>query len=264
VTTPKKSSNTYVQVDGFPAIPAIHDTVGNHYQKGFAGGTLKDMESNIASYVDSAGNPIAAVEKDAAGRTVYVLASGDTLRPKESTPLTFKGIKLMARASANLGGLFGMDESAYGPFRLFAEAAVLGVENQPYYYEKIGQRIPVMLGLDIPTFGLLDLVSVQLEYFKNPYPENSYQQYANTLPQPAFPSGNPALYEANRASGLYSEDDLKWSFYLHKNLYQGLDLFLQAANDHFRVQDVNAGPSFTPVTHLKADWYYLLQFQWSM
>jgi hypothetical protein len=157
-----------------------------------------------------------------------------------------------------------MDPSASGPFKVFAEAAILGVQNQPYYYEKIQERIPMMVGLDIPTFGILSLVSLQMEYFKNPYPENSYQQYANTLPQPAFPAGNPALYEANRASGLYAEDDLKWSLYVQRNLYTGLDIFLQAANDHFRVQDVNAGPSFTPVTHHKSDWYYLLQFQWSM
>jgi hypothetical protein len=57
---------------------------------------------------------------------------------------------------------------------------------------------------------------------------------------------------------------VKWSVYLKRNLYAGLDLFVQAANDHFRVQDVNAGPSFTPVTHRKSDWYYLFQFQWAM
>ncbi len=264
VTTPKKPSNTYVEIDKFPAIPAIHDTVGGHYQLAFAGGTLKDMQGNIPAYTESDGTtPLVTTTKDASGNIVYV-AAGDTLRPRVSTPLTFKGIKVMARASMDIGALMELDQTRAGPFKIFAEAAVLGLQNQPYYYEKIGQRIPMMMGVDVPTFGAFSLVSPQLEYFNNPYPENSYQQYSNTLPQPAFPAGNPALYEANRASGLYAEDDLKWSLYIQRNLYTGLDLFLQAANDHFRVQDVNAGPSFTPVTHRKSDWYYLLQFQWSM
>ncbi|MDB5049181.1 MAG: hypothetical protein JWO30_2252 [Fibrobacteres bacterium] len=265
VTTPTRSSNSYIEVDNFPVIPSLNDTgASGHHQLGFAGGTLKDMEGHIGNYTDSAGTPLATVSVDEAGNTIYVMARGDTLRPKSSKALTFKGIKVMARASLDVGALLDMDAGSTGPFKLFAEAAILGVENQPYYYEKIQQRIPLMVGMHVPTFGILSLASIQFEYFKNPYPENSNQQYTNSVPQPALPSGNPALYEINRQAGLYSEDDMKWSVYLQRNLYSGLDLFLQAANDHFRVQDVNAGPSFTPVTHHKSDWYYLLQFQWSM
>ncbi len=267
VTTPNRPTNTYVEIDKFPAIPAINDTVtiGGHHQLGFAGGSLKDMEGNIANYTEADGRtPLVSIGKDSLGRTIFVTATKDTLRAKTSTVLTFKGIKVMGRASMNIANLLGMEEEKSGSFKLFAEAAVLGLQNQPYYYENINQRIPVMLGVDIPTFGILTSASFQVEHFGNPYPENSSQQYINSLPQPAFPAGNPALYEKNRAAGLYAEDDWKWSLYIQRNLYTGLDLFLQAANDHFRVQDENGAPSKTPVTNRKSDWYYLLQFQWSM
>jgi hypothetical protein len=262
-TTPGRAANRYVEIDNFPAMPAINDTVGQRFQLAFKGGTLKDMESFIGNYTDSTGAPLVIPGKDGRG-DFFVTQAGDTLRPRKTEKLTFKAVEVMARVSMDINALFGLEAESTGPFKIFAEAAVLGVQNQPYFYENINHRIPLMLGMHIPTFGLLSLASVQVEYFKNPYPENSMQQYVNSLPQPAFPAGNPALYAKNRDAGLYSEDDVKWSVYLKRNLYAGLDLFVQAANDHFRVQDVNAGPSFTPVTHRKSDWYYLFQFQWAM
>jgi hypothetical protein len=263
-TTPKSTFNTYVEVDGFPAFPALNDTVNNRHQLGFSGGTLKDIENQVGSYLDSAGSPIATVGKDSLGNTVFILADGRVLRPKVSKALTFKGVKVMARAALNIGNLLGMEEERTGSFKLFGEVGILGVQNQPYYYEKIEQRIPLMVGMNLPTFGILNLFALQLEYFKNPYPENSYEQFNNTLPRPAYPSGNPAIYEANRLAGMYSEDDLKWTLYVQKKLFPGLDLFVQAANDHFRVQDVTAQPSFGTVTRERSDWYYMIRFQWGM
>ncbi len=266
VTTPTTAANAYVEVDSFPAFPAINDdTLLFIHQLAFSGGTLKGMGNQIGTYADSFGTPLATKMTDAQGRMIYVLTSnGDTLRPKVSTALTFKAIKVMARASLNLGGLLSMEEKNSGSFKLFTEVAVLGIENQPYFYDKIQQRIPVMLGADIPTFGLLNLLCLQMEYFKNPYPDNTYQQFTNSLPQPAFPGDNPALYESNKQSGLYGKDDTKWSVFIQKTLFTGLDLFIQAANDHFRVQDNLGQPSFAPVTRQKSDWYYMLRFQWGM
>ena len=64
---------------------------------------------------------------------------------------------------------------------------------------------------------------------------------------------------------MYNEDDLKWTVYVQKKLYAGLgSFFVQAANDHFRVQDVTAQPSFGTVTRKRSDWYYMLRFQWGM
>ncbi len=264
ITTSNSQYNTYVEVDNFPAIPALNDTVNNRYQKAFAGGTLKDIESQVTTYTDETGTALVTAAKDAQGNTVFVLANGDTLRSKVSKPLTFKAVKVMARASLNLGALAGLDETRSGPFKIFGEAAVLGVQNQPLFYEKISDRIPIMLGISIPTFRILDLLSLQLEYFKNPYPDNTYQQYNNSLPQPSYPAGSVGKYQDNLQAGLYKNDDLKWTVYLQKNLFTGLDLYLQAANDHFRVQDANATPSFAPVTREKSDWYYMLRFQWGM
>jgi hypothetical protein len=264
-TTPKYDRSTYVEIDKFPAYPTIDST-----QTAFGGGKLKAMKNQVTQFLDAAGSPVVNVEEDAQGRTIYINnTTGDTLRPSVETPLTFKAIELMGRFSLNFGNLFGMDDAASGPFRLFAEAALLGVENQPYFYEDRSERIPMMIGLDIPTFKLLDLLSVQLEYFKNSWPDNNFNVFHDGLPAPTLPpsaTGNtgPGLYESRKAAGYYKRDDVKWSLLLQRTLVPGWMAVLQVANDHFRGQDQYGQASALPVTQAKSDWYYLLRFAWSM
>jgi hypothetical protein len=263
-TTPKYDRSTYVEIDNFPAYPALDSS-----QTAFAGGKLKAMKNQVTQFLDASGTPLVTADKDAQGKTVYVTPAGDTLRPSVEKPLTFKAIELMGRFSLNLGSLFGMDDAATGPFKLFAEAALLGVENQPYYFEDRSERIPVMFGVDIPTFRLLDLFAVQLEYFKNSWPDNNFNVFHDGLPSPTLPptaNGNtgPGLYESRKAAGFYKRDDLKWSIMLQRTLVPGWLMDLQIANDHFRGQDQYGQASALPVTQAKSDWYYLLRFAWSM
>ena len=214
---------------------------------------LVNAKGDRALVVDPA---TGAVLKNAAGEDSSV-----GIGPSQRELLTFKGIKVMGRASLNLGGLLGMEQKL-GSFKVFAEAAILGVQNQPLYYDDITQRIPIMAGADIPTFGILNRLALQIEYFRNPWPDNTYQQFQRALPHPSFPQDNIARYESEKRAGVYDEDDLKWSVYLHRELFTGLDLFGQVAHDHFRVQNVNTEPSYVPVTHSKSDWYYMLRLQW--
>ncbi|MEO6095277.1 MAG: hypothetical protein ABIW76_06265 [Fibrobacteria bacterium] len=225
----------------------------------------RELNNCLEAFEDQSCDPILKEANqlyvyDEAGEKVKNAAGGDStlaIQSAEEKHLTFKGVKVMGRASLDLGSLFGMDMKS-GSFKLFAEAAVLGIQNQPIFYQKIQERIPMMVGANIPTFGLLDLLSLQMEYFKNPWEDNNRMQFDKALPQAVFPNDNPALYQAHH------EDDVKWSIDLQKSLFTGLDLYLQVANDHFRFQDEFAQPSYIPVTNDKQDWYYLVRFQWSM
>jgi hypothetical protein len=74
----------------------------------------------------------------------------------DTTLYTFKGTKLMARASLDVKGIverFAGTLSVLGKedLKLYGEAAVLGVKNYPGWYNKISERIPVMAGVDWPT-----------------------------------------------------------------------------------------------------------------
>lgn len=265
-TTPRGPNNTYVEIDNFPAY-GIVDPFSAVYTPISSGGTLKEIRSRISSLVDTTGGfPHSVVRDsvDADGNLIYVRNDNDSiLRIRKSEHLTFKAVKVMGRASLDVGGLLDLPPSS-GPFKLFGEVAVLGIQDQPYYYEDVTARIPVMLGVSVPTFGILDLLTFQLEYLKNDYPDNNSQQFINSVPQPAFPGDNPVEYAARKSAGQYRDDDLKWTAYLKKTLVPGLEAYLQVANDHFRVQDFNAQPSFMPLTQKPSDWYYMLRLQWSM
>jgi hypothetical protein len=262
VTTPNSEYNTYVEIPNFPAQPAITDSA--NYQTAKPAGTYKGMESNVSgAYV---GTDLSAYlkAKDAAGNVIYVNGgTNDTLRPSVRKNLTFKGVKVMGRASLNLGEVVGLEEANHGPFKAFAEVAVLGIQNQPYFYDKLEERIPLMFGMHIPTFGLLDLLSFQVQYFKSPWPDDKRLQFDQSVPVPKLPTRLDAYY-LQKAQGLYEEDDIKWTLVLKKNLFTGLDLQIQAANDHFRHMDPFTIPTDIPLTNRKDHWYYLMRLSWGM
>ncbi|MCD6024360.1 MAG: hypothetical protein K0Q91_1276 [Fibrobacteria bacterium] len=260
--SPRGPGNTYVEIENFPAY-GVQDPLTLEYSPVAGEGTLKEIQNRVTTFVDSTGTPVVSQSTDANGNTIYITVAGDTLRIGKSQRLTFQAVKVMGRASLDLGVLTGLSGEA-GPFKVFGEVAVLGIKNQPYYYEDITHRIPVMLGISVPTFGVLDLLSFQIEYLKSPYPDNNFQQFSNLVPHPGFPGDNPGAYADRRDAGQYEKDDLKWSAYLKKTIVSGLEVYLQVANDHFRVQDVTAQPSFMPLTQKSSDWYYMLRFQWGL
>jgi hypothetical protein len=268
-TTPSGENNTYVEIDSFPAFyRGVRDPVADttEYRLAFEGGTLKDIQGRIQTFLDATGLPVVEEVRDSKGNILYYTRTDDptdTLRIRKSEKLSFKAIKVMGRASLDLGELFALPQTS-GPFKVFGEVAVLGVEDQPYYYEDVTARMPVMLGVSVPTFGILDLLTFQVEYLKSSMPDNNSEQFINVIPQPAYPSNSPYDYQVRKDAGQYGRDDLKWTAFLKKTIVPGLEAYLQVANDHFRVQDFNALPSYMPLTQTPSDWYYMLRLQWNM
>lgn len=158
---------------------------------------------------------------------------------------TFKGIKLMGRLSFDVKGilpdgvrnLMGAEDA-----KLYTEAAVLGLQNYPAYlraadsslyldtlknyYDSIAKRIPIMVGINIPTFKVFDVLSLQGEFFKWQY-LNSYfmQDYKGAFPQPTSPKGD--INSSDLKNGY-----IKWSIYAKKRIIKGFDIMVQVARDH--------------------------------
>lgn len=79
-------------------------------------------------------------------------ASNDTIL------YTFKGIKLIGRASVDVKEFFdGENNDFFGKedLKLYGEAALLGVKNYPGWYNNPLERIPMMVGFNWPTNQLL-------------------------------------------------------------------------------------------------------------
>jgi hypothetical protein len=192
-----------------------------------------------------------------------------------------KAIKLMGRASFSIQKIFPLDFLNPQDLKVYSEIALLGTKNYPGMYEKRTERMPIMAGINLPTFKLLDVLSFEMEYFKNTNPDDFGSQqlwqlptYYSNEPNTQNQTGGAGGLAVPREFGLptgYSilfrdangnaRDDLKWSVYAVKQVITGVSLRAQVANDHFRAQDGLLGGGYwtaPSLTRTPKDWYYVV------
>jgi hypothetical protein len=167
---------------------------------------------------------------------------------------TFKGFKGMLRASADLGMLAGMQP---GQFRLYTETALLGIEDQPYYYEDKASRMPIMVGINVPTFGLLDRLALEAEFLKSAFPNSNATVLQNGIP---VPTDAPFDFDLNDKK----YDATKWTVYARKRVTSGVTLYAQAASDHLRHVEFSGLPAAQTATPQMSDWYYVFRLEFGI
>jgi hypothetical protein len=185
---------------------------------------------------------------------------------------TFRGFKVMARAALDLGVLLDNARIQPGDFKLYAEVALLGVQDQPYYYERKSERMPIMAGINIPTFGLLNNLTVETEYYKSRYPNTIYYPFDSQqgLPLPLGGDGGEADPKdfSDSAFALdkkkFTADDWKWSVHASRKITEGVTIYAQAASDHLRHINPEAKPSNKPYTLTPSDWYYVVRVEFGL
>ncbi len=154
--------------------------------------------------------------------------------------------------------------------RVFAEAALLGVKNYPVFYEKRAERMPVMVGINLPGFGVLDLVTVQYEHFASPHRNSYLESIQSNGATPDFVASNDRVLSRDMYADGLKRDDHSWSVLVRKNLTRGLTFSVQAARDHARVVShaFYAGPGLAPqalfYTTDKQNWYWMAQFSFGI
>jgi|GEM_PF-922902 len=164
----------------------------------------------------------------------------------EQTNFTFRGTKVMGRLTLNPNQLIKSEMLGPEDLKLYGELAILGLKNYYPWYNDISQRIPWMIGFNIPGFKVIDVVSLQLQHHKNPY-WNSWEamwRLGTAIPYQGLLS--PLSYEQwladSNACRPITEDDWKWSLYLSKNAGKYLRLSLQFANDNMFKTKYMPGP----------------------
>ena len=180
---------------------------------------------------------------------------------------TYQSIKVMARVAVNFQSILHSELLGPEDLKLYSEVAILGVQNYPFYYSDIWNRIPVMGGVNLPTFRLLDRLSFEMEYLKTAFPNNIYFSYwKNSLPVPGIVTTGQTYHElvASWDKNSLSSRDIKWSLYLKRKVIPGLTLYAQVASDHMRGYDANVGPNVLvplpePIIRTPSDWYYLVR-----
>jgi hypothetical protein len=219
---PKDNKNRYVEIDT-TVITADRDTVPS-YQGPFTGLSYSTQD---------------AIDEDS------------TIIPVASSRWTIKGIKLMGLFALDFGSFFPEGVLSPRDLRLFAEVAVLGLENQPYFYEDIIERIPIMVGFNFPTFKFLELLCFQVERYTTPY--KNFVEF-NTISLPIWKEENERV----------TRDDWKWSVYAKKSINSLFNLHIQVANDHIRSLKYDVIKSDIPLTLTPDHWYYLVKFEFGI
>jgi hypothetical protein len=188
----------------------------------------------------------------------------------DTTFFTNRGTKLMAMFNLDFKPLFGWQERlGANDLVLYGEAAVIGTRNYGKTYGKIAQRIPAMVGFNLPTFGFLDLLSLEVEWYGARYRNDMLRLgvTANaadwTKQDHPIPSSKPVDYSdygiddqgrwVNAAlDTVYvkgtgedmenmTTDDWKWSLAAEKSLHSHIRFTAQVANDHYRPRPAATG-----------------------
>jgi hypothetical protein len=197
---------------------------------------------------------------------------------------TFRGLKLMGMASFDIKPVIPTKVFGKEDLKVFVEAAVLGVQDYPFYYDDIKKRIPIMFGFNFPTFKILDVLSFEWEWYGSQFANNmSNAQNAQDptwyiSPDPLTGKYNPATYDDtaafSAASGFDKEgattwrqynqmDTWKWAIYAKKSLGKAVSLHLQLANDHMRmITYPNVFPDYSDATRGVDKWYKMFQKDW--
>ncbi|MBF0433715.1 MAG: hypothetical protein HQK83_20720, partial [Fibrobacteria bacterium] len=171
---------------------------------------------------------------------------------QDTAYVPFSGTKLMARAALDIRKLLGSpDILGENDLKVYTELAVLGTKNYPDFviplpfrsfsptdsikpYTKLSERIPIMVGINLPAFRILDVLSFEFEYFKfNEYYSNSLM-YRNTETYPLpIPDTEYQQSKLDTASN-YPVDlsPYKWSLYGKKTVSDCFDLIGMVGRDH--------------------------------
>jgi hypothetical protein len=178
---------------------------------------------------------------------------------------SFRGIKLMGRWTIDPKAFFP-DVKIFGAndLRLYGEACVLGLKNiinedvdpdpTKHAYEHLYQRIPWMVGFNVPTFKLLDVLGVEVQYWNNPF-ANDFNNVRRIY--------EPSHYNVNGWEDRKNQN-LKWSIYAKKTFLDRFSIIMAFARDNLLDIDEN---NYTPLSDFEetyrysGDWYWRFKLQ---
>ncbi len=211
---------------------------------------------------DMSNNVIKSLTYDTASNEYHVAYDSNSY-------YTFQGVKLMASASFDPKAFFPMPMLGAEDLKLYGEVALLGVKNYGYLYENRLERMPVMVGINLPTFKLLDILSLEVEHYNSKFVNDITSLVYAQSPTWNVPGDGAGDFQEDYdiANSEIRRDNWKWSVYGKKTITKGIEVYGQAASDHLRTINLNGGPlpSMVPVTNRNGkDWYYIIRLQFGI
>lgn len=179
--------------------------------------------------------------------------TGDTIE------YTFKGAKAMARLTLDPKAFFKTEIFGKEDMKIYCEAALLGFKNYPGWYENIEERVPIMFGFNFPAFKILDVLSIEGEWYGFKHWNTEENVWKNRSPVPY--TGSIISYIDDWEER--TNDDWKWSVYASKKFSDRFRISGQIASDHIkRTVYMPPPPSFSKYTEIvprSRDWYWMVR-----
>jgi hypothetical protein len=184
------------------------------------------------------------------------------------TTLTLRSQKIDVRTTVDIKQLWGApDYFGKNDAKIYVEGALLGLKDPDYFpgdtnvpNPSLLHRLPLMFGINMPTFKILDLFSFELEYCSYPY---AFDWWGYTT---AAPSPKPPYPSDTTWRDIYqNKDNIKWTLYLKKSV-SNFDIIAFVANDHMRYETYNAESQlFTEQSLRKGkDWHWYIKLQYNL
>jgi hypothetical protein len=153
----------------------------------------------------------------------------------------------------------------FGPqdLRLYGEAALLGIFNYPVSedtltrYDDRLKRLPIMFGFNIPAFKVLDVLSLEFEWFGSRYPNDMSPVIFDNQPVPLSSMHN---LRNGYNPDTYAHDDWKWSIYAKRTIAGRFFFIGQVARDHMRWYMMNfAEQDWQEALRSPKNWYWTVK-----
>jgi hypothetical protein len=183
---------------------------------------------------------------------------------------TFQGVKVMGRVSIDPLKYYQLESVEEGAGKIYAEVSLLGVKDYPFYYEKKSERMPVMFGVNIPTFKILDRLSFEVEHYKSPFANSIKTEFGKVYPIWDLPiDAKRDINKPDPGKFLDSSMQVKgrewfWSVYAEKKIVSGFSVLGQLAHDHTRAMNYMANATYQPFIQDNKDWYWAIRVEFSI
>jgi len=181
---------------------------------------------------------------------------------------TFKGTKAMGRITLDPKAFFDLPFFGSEDLKVYGEMAILGLKDYPYWYDNIKDRMPLMFGFNFPTFKILDVLSVEFQYWTYPWwnsAENIWK-YGSPVPLCGDQTDDGAIPDFELSDKMRKHnDDWRWSVYASRKIAERIRISLQFASDNMSKTAWSPPPptysKYTEIMTSKRQWYWVSRIQ---
>jgi len=271
------SATAYPTMNWSLALLGSYDVARLHFMEIGAGvdwADLFDVYTGHSFPVRLGGDP---TQPEGSLNDAYVDDNGDT------TYYTFRGTKVMARVTFDPKAFIKSSMLGENDLKVYFEADIIGIKSYPDSavlvggnaqtdasgnpvkkqtapsYDKWWEKMPVMFGVNVPTFKILDILNFEGEWFGAKY----YNDASGVLNQGSKPlPWNVIVDDASQK--LPAKSQLKWSIYAKKSFFNGhFALTGQVGRDHMRLPTADYdNEMYNELLIEPSDWWWVLKTSW--